>query len=69
MGRTRITLPKPKVRKGEKAKVTKVHEVGHIRPEPTIEEGLEEWFSTSEGRFSSCDGNNLSMPEDRNEEE
>lgn len=63
MGRTRITLPKPKVRKGEKARLTKVHEVGHKVPEPTVQEGLDEWFYQDES------GDTLSVREGWDEEE
>jgi hypothetical protein len=55
----RIRVPKrPKVRKGEQAKGTQVHEPKE-RIEPTVEEGLEEFYSKDdeepEGFCEACD--------------
>lgn len=56
MGRTRFEIPRPKVRKGDSVKVrrTKVHQHKAI-PEPTVEEGLGEFYDVHDAEAQDFD--------------
>jgi hypothetical protein len=65
----RIRAPKVKVRKGEQAKGTKVHEP-KAEYEPTVEEGLEEFYQDDdEELWAGCEDCDSDWLSDWDEEE